>query len=66
MITRNGDTIGYYIPARQKASQRDLDALKKASLEIQKMLTNHGLSDAEIIQDFKRWRSSKHSRNSHL
>lgn len=62
VITRNGDTIGYYIPARQKTSQRDLDALKRASLEIQKMLVSHGITEDEISQDFKRWRASKPSR----
>ena len=31
-ITRHGDIVGYYIPARRKRSETDRAALKEASL----------------------------------
>jgi PHD/YefM family antitoxin component YafN of YafNO toxin-antitoxin module len=59
-ITRHGDTIGYYIPARRKRSEADRTALKEAASQLRKMLEAEGVSEEEILADFKRWRSSRH------
>lgn len=57
-ITRHGDTVGYYIPARRKRSEAERTALKAAS-RLQKMLDAEGISEEEILADFKRWRSGR-------
>jgi PHD/YefM family antitoxin component YafN of YafNO toxin-antitoxin module len=56
-ITRHGDTIGYYIPARRKRSEAERAALKEAAVRLQQMLTAEGISEEEILDDFKQWRS---------
>jgi PHD/YefM family antitoxin component YafN of YafNO toxin-antitoxin module len=56
-ITRHGDTVGYYIPARRKRSEAERSALKQAAARLQEMLTAEGISEDEIVKDFKRWRS---------
>ena len=56
-ITRHGDTIGYYIPARRKRSEAERTALKEAAVGLQKVLTAEGISEEEILNDFKRWRA---------
>jgi len=58
-ITRHGDTVGYYIPARRKRSEADRTALKEAAGRLQKMLEAQGISEDEIAADFKRWRSGR-------
>ena len=58
-ITRHGDTIGYYIPTRRKASEMEIHSLKEAATRVQKMLADSGVSEEEIMDDFKRWRASK-------
>lgn len=58
-ITRNGDTVGYYIPARRKRSEAERTALKEAASRLQKMLEAEGISEKEIVADFKRWRSGR-------
>ena len=55
-ITRHGDTVGYYIPARRKRSEADQAALKEAASRLQQALAAEGISEEEIIRDFKRWR----------
>jgi PHD/YefM family antitoxin component YafN of YafNO toxin-antitoxin module len=55
-ITRHGDTIGYYIPARRKRSEAERTALKEAAVRLQKVLTAEGISEEEILNDFKQWR----------
>jgi PHD/YefM family antitoxin component YafN of YafNO toxin-antitoxin module len=56
-ITRHGDTIGYYIPARRKRSEAERAALKEAAVRLQEVLAAEGISEEEILNDFKRWRA---------
>ena len=58
-ITRHGDTVGYYLPARRKRSETERAALKAAAAHLQKILAAAGLREEEIIKDFKRWRSGR-------
>ncbi len=58
-ITRHGDTIGYYIPTRRKASEMEVNSLREAAARMQKMLKTSGLSEDEVVDDFKRWRTAK-------
>jgi PHD/YefM family antitoxin component YafN of YafNO toxin-antitoxin module len=55
-ITRHGDTIGYYIPARRTRSEGDRMALKEAAGRLAAMLAERGISEEELLQDFKRLR----------
>jgi PHD/YefM family antitoxin component YafN of YafNO toxin-antitoxin module len=54
-ITRHGDTIGYFIPARRKRSEAERAALKEAAVRLQEVLAAEGISEEEILNDFKRW-----------
>lgn len=58
-ITRHGDTVGYYIPARRKRSEAERTALKEAASRLQKMLDAEGISKEEILADFERWRAGR-------
>jgi PHD/YefM family antitoxin component YafN of YafNO toxin-antitoxin module len=57
-ITRHGDTVGYYLPARRKRTETERAALKEAAVQLQEMMTAEGISEEEIVKDFKQWRSS--------
>jgi PHD/YefM family antitoxin component YafN of YafNO toxin-antitoxin module len=54
-ITRHGDTVGYYIPARRKRTEAERAALKEAASRLQEALAAEGISEEEIIKDFRRW-----------
>jgi PHD/YefM family antitoxin component YafN of YafNO toxin-antitoxin module len=58
-ITRHGDTVGYYLPARRDRSQADRDALREAASRLQSMLVAQGISEEEIVRDYRRWRATK-------
>src|SRR5215472_12205959 len=58
-ITRHGDTVGYFIPARRKRSEAERTALREAAIRLQKMLEAEGVSEEEIVADFKRWRAGR-------
>jgi len=58
-ITRHGDTVGYYLPGRRKRSEAERSALRQAAARLQEMLAAEGLTEDEIIADFKRWRAGR-------
>ena len=58
-ITRHGDTVGYYLPARRKRSETERAALKEAAARLQEILAAAGVREDEIIEDFKRWRAGR-------
>ena len=58
-ITRHGDTVGYYLPARRRRPEAERAALKEAAGRLQEMLAAEGVTEDEMIADFKRWRSGR-------
>ena len=58
-ITRHGDTVGYFIPARRKRSETERAALKEASARWQEILDAEGITEEEAVADFKRWRAAQ-------
>ena len=58
-ITRHGDTVGYYLPARRKRSETERAALKEAAAQLQEMLAAEGITEDEVIADFRRWRAGR-------
>ncbi len=55
-ITRHGDTIGYYIPARRRRSESEREALKAAAARMQGVLATEGITEDEVLEDYKQLR----------
>ena len=53
-ITRHGDTVGYYVPARPRRSQDEKMALTQAVAKLHEVLAANGISSEEIIEELKR------------
>ncbi|MBW4028070.1 MAG: prevent-host-death protein [Acidobacteria bacterium] len=58
-ITRHGDTVGYFIPARRKRSDADKEALREASTRWQEVLDAGVISEDEAVAGFKQWRTKQ-------
>ena len=58
-ITRHRDTIGYYIPARRKRTEAERAALDKAATRLADVLAARGVTEDELVADFKKWRAAK-------
>jgi PHD/YefM family antitoxin component YafN of YafNO toxin-antitoxin module len=61
-ITRHGDTVGYYIPARPTRSDSERDALREVAARMQTMLAAEGISEEEVLADYKTWRKGGRER----
>jgi len=52
-ITRHGETVGFYIPARRKRKDADLDALRRAGEQLDALIAAAGTTEDELVADFK-------------
>lgn len=52
-ITRHGQTVGYYVPARGKVDERELAALKQAVSQLESLLAEHGITEEEVVREFR-------------
>ena len=55
-VTRHGEVVGYYIPARRSKELSDLAALKLAWSKLDALLAASGVTEEELVEDFKRTR----------
>ena len=58
-ITRHRDTVGYYLPARRQRKVSERAALKEAAARLQEVLVAEGISEDEIIAEYKRGRAGR-------
>lgn len=58
-VTRHGETVGFYIPARHGAEKAEIDSLKRAALRLEKLLVSHGVTEDELLSDFRALREGK-------
>jgi antitoxin (DNA-binding transcriptional repressor) of toxin-antitoxin stability system len=58
-ITRHGETVGYYIPARPSRKEPDLTALHKAATELHALIEASGATEDELVNEFKEARRNR-------
>jgi PHD/YefM family antitoxin component YafN of YafNO toxin-antitoxin module len=59
-ITRHGETVGYYIPSRDKEDNQDIDALKAVASKLDTLLKDAGIETSELVNEFA---SLRHTSN---
>ena len=58
-ITNHGNTIGYYIPARRKRTEAERAAFDEAAVRLDEMLAASGVTEDELVEDFKQLRAAR-------
>jgi antitoxin (DNA-binding transcriptional repressor) of toxin-antitoxin stability system len=61
-ITRHGETIGFYVPARRQPSEADLEALRRAGDRLSALIRASGASEEELVNDFKALRETRRAK----
>ncbi len=59
VVTRHGETVGYYIPARPSPDKAEIDALKEAASRLDSLLAQAGVSEEEMLTEFRKLRGNK-------
>ena len=55
-ITRHGETVAFLLPAAPKRTEAEWAEFDRAALRLDEMMADTGLSEEELIEDFKKWR----------
>jgi alpha-D-ribose 1-methylphosphonate 5-triphosphate synthase subunit PhnG len=63
-ITRHGDTIGYYFPTKRKRTEAEKAALDALHEQLQRQMAEAGVTEDEIIEDFKQLRAEERRKRS--
>jgi antitoxin (DNA-binding transcriptional repressor) of toxin-antitoxin stability system len=58
-ITRHGETVGFFIPARPSRKVSELEALRAAADYLDRQIASAGVSEDALLQDFKESRRSR-------
>jgi antitoxin (DNA-binding transcriptional repressor) of toxin-antitoxin stability system len=58
-ITRHGETLGFYIPAQRRDRKAELEALHAAAKELDEMITSWGVTEDELMEEYKEIRRSE-------
>lgn len=61
-VTRHGQTIGFYVSVPAKSSQSSREALLAAGRRMDAELRRAGITEDEILADFKHWRKRQHAK----
>jgi len=62
VITKHGQTVGFYIPVRRAPELADRDALREAGRWLDSWLTEHKVSEDDLVKDFEHSRKRGRSR----
>ena len=57
-ITRHGETLGFYIPARKRSRKAELEAMRAAAKDLDEMIASWGASEDGLVEEFKGIRRS--------
>jgi hypothetical protein len=58
-ITRHGEIIGFFLPSPRKRTEREWAEFDRAAARLDQIIAETGLSEEEIVEDFKKWRASQ-------
>jgi antitoxin (DNA-binding transcriptional repressor) of toxin-antitoxin stability system len=65
-ITRNGETLGFFIPAQKRSRVQEVEAMRAAARDLDAMIASWGVSEDELLREYKEIRraSRESKRNS--
>lgn len=61
-VTKHGRTVGFYIPVRRRPEAEDLAAFREARQALESWMHEHGVGEAELLEEFSRLRKEKRRR----
>jgi hypothetical protein len=52
-IMRHAQTLGYYIPAQKRSRKAELEAMRAAAKDLDKMIASWSAGEDELMQEYK-------------
>ncbi|MFT3741507.1 MAG: type II toxin-antitoxin system Phd/YefM family antitoxin [Gammaproteobacteria bacterium] len=57
-LKNNGEMMDFHMPTRYHPTQADIDALKKAAIKLEELLKKHGVTEDDLLIDFRQAREA--------
>jgi antitoxin (DNA-binding transcriptional repressor) of toxin-antitoxin stability system len=55
-ISRHGETVAFLLPTRRKRTEKEKAALDRAAAKLHKILAEKGITEDELVEEFKQLR----------
>jgi hypothetical protein len=55
-ITRRGETVGYYIPAKKRSRRVELEAMRAAAKDLDDMIASWDVTEEDLMGEYKQIR----------
>ena len=55
-VMRHGQTVGYFLPTHQEPEKAELETLKSAAAKLDALLQERGISEDELVEEFRELR----------
>ena len=52
-ITRHGETLGFYIPARKRSRTAEVEAMRSAAKDLDALIVQWRASENELMEEYK-------------
>ncbi len=52
-IVRHGETLGYYVPAQKRNRKAELEDLRAAAKDLDRMIASWGASEDDLMEEYK-------------
>ena len=52
-IVRHGETLGYYVPAQKRNRKAELEALRAAARDLDRMIASWGASEEDLMEEYQ-------------
>src|SRR5229473_3271875 len=52
-ITRHGETLGFYIPAQKRNRKAEIEAMRAAAKDLDKMIESWGATEDQLMEEYK-------------
>jgi len=64
-ITRHGETLGFYIPAQKRNRKAEIEAMRAAAKELDRMIASWGATEDELMDEYKEIHRAAREKNSY-
>ena len=52
-ITRHGETLGFFIPAQKRSRKAQVEAMRAAAKDLDRMIASWGASEEQLMAEYK-------------
>jgi hypothetical protein len=52
-LVRQGEPVGYFIPARKRSRKAEIEAMRAAAKDLDEMIASWGASEDELLEEYK-------------